>query len=95
MMKVNLDGAKAHIAYTVGVEGSVLAQTVVGRVDKIAIHYELESTDEPAKVAGLVRNSRNGCFVRQTIGRPEIFSDTISLNGKPFDPADYPAPSRG
>ena len=94
-MKVNLGGAKAHVAYSVGVEGSVLAQTVQGRVEKIAIHYELESTDEPAKVAGLVRNSRNGCYVRQTIGRPEIFEDTMTLNGQSFNEADYPGPARG
>ena len=77
-----------------GAEGSVLAQTIQAQADKIVVHFDLESTEEPARVAGLVRNARNGCFVRQTIGRPELFEDTLSLNGQPFNPDDYPAPRR-
>ena len=61
-------------------------------MDKIEVRYELESEEDPGKVAGLMRNARNGCFVRQTVGRPEIFQDTISLNGNPFNLDDYPAP---
>ncbi len=57
MMKVNLGQVKAHIALHVATEGSVLAQTVQARADKLVIHYEVESTDEPAKVAGLMRNA--------------------------------------
>jgi hypothetical protein len=68
----------------------VLAQTVKARGEKIAIHYDIESPDEPARVAGVIRNARNGCYVRQTIGRPEIFEDTIILNGRPFNVDDYP-----
>jgi hypothetical protein len=94
MMKVNLGQVQAHIALHVGAEGSVLAQTVRARADKIEIHYDIESPDEPAKVAGLLRNARNGCYVRQTIGRPELFHDTITLNGAPFNPDDYPPPPR-
>lgn len=94
MMKVNLGKVQAYIAYQVAAEGSVLAQTVRARAEKIAIHYEIESTEEPARVAGLIRNARNGCYVRQTIGRPDLFHDTINLNGHPFNPDDYPPPTR-
>jgi uncharacterized OsmC-like protein len=93
MMKVNLGSVKAHVALHVAAEGSVLAQTVQARREKIAIHYDIESPDEPAKVAGVIRNARNGCYVRQTIGRPEIFQDTITLNGQPFNVDDYPPPA--
>ncbi len=94
MMKVQLSKVEAHIAYHASVEGSVLAQTVQARADRIEIHYDIESTDGPARVAGLMRNARNGCYVRQTINRPGLFHDTISLNGTPFDLDDYPAPVR-
>ncbi len=94
MMKVNLTKARARIALHVGAEGSVLAQTIQARADKIVVHFDLESPDEPSRIAGLVRNARNGCFVRQTIGRPDLFEDTLTLNGNPFKPDDYPAPSR-
>ncbi len=93
MMKVDLTKARAHIALHVAVEGSVLAQTIQARADKIEIHFDIQSNDEPARVAGLVRNARNGCYVRQTINRLGLFVDTISLNGQPFNPDDYPPPS--
>ena len=95
MMKVNLTKAEAHIALHVAAEGSVLAQTVRARAEKIEVHYDLESDDAPARVAGLIRNARNGCYVRQTIDRPGLFHDTINLNGQPFNPADYPPPTPG
>ncbi len=95
MMNVSLGKVEARVAYHVSAEGSVLAQTVQARADRIEVHYDLESTDEPARVAGLMRNARNGCYVRQTVNRPELFHDTITLNGKPFDLDDYPPPARG
>ena len=95
MMKVDLGQVRAKIGYSVTAEGSVLAQTIQARVDKIAIHYDLESADTPERVAGLMRNARNGCFARQSIGRPELFEDTATLNGEPFDMDDYPPPAGG
>ena len=47
MMKVDLGQVRAKIGYSVTAEGSVLAQTIQARVDKIAIHYDLESADTP------------------------------------------------
>ena len=92
MMKVDLTEARAHIALHVAAEGSVLAQTIQARAEKIVIHFDLQSNDEPSRVAGLVRNARNGCYVRQTINRPGLFVDTINLNGQPFNLDDYPPP---
>ena len=94
MMKVSVGKVRAHIGLHVGAEGSVLAQTIQARADKIEIRYEIESDEEPAKVAGLIRNARNGCYVRQTIGRPELFHDTITLNGESFNIEDFPPPAR-
>ena len=93
MMKVDLAGVKAGIGYSVTAEGSVLAQTIQARVDGIAIHYDIESADTPDRVAGLMRNARNGCFARQSIARPDLIEDTATLNGQPFDMDDYPPPS--
>lgn len=92
MMKVDLGSVRARIGYSVTAEGSVLAQTVQARVDRIVIHYDVESSDTPERVAGVMRNARNGCFARQSIGRPEVFEDTATLNGEPFEMEDHPAP---
>ncbi len=32
--------------------------------------------------------------MRQTIDRPGLFHDTMTLNGEPFNPDDYPPPAR-
>ena len=95
MMKVNLGQVHARIGYSVSSQGSVLAQTVQAKADKIVIHYDLESPDAPERVAGLLRNARNGCYARQSIARPDLFEDTVNLNGQPFNLADYPPPARG
>ena len=94
MMKVDLGPVKAKIGYSVTAEGSVLAQTIRATVDKIAIHYDLESAESLERVAGVMRNARNGCFARQSIGQPELFEDSINLNGEPFNIDDYPPTSR-
>ncbi len=92
MMKVDLGQVKANVGFSVSSEGSVLRQTVQAKAEKINIHYDVVSNDPPDRVAGLMRNARNGCYARQSFGRPELFEDTINLNGEPFDLADYPAP---
>ena len=94
MMKVQLDDVKARVVLHVGAEGSVLAQTVQARADGIDVHFEIKSREAPAKLAGLIRNARNGCYVRQTIDRPGLFKDTINVNGQPFNLEDYPPPNR-
>ena len=65
MMKVSLGKVEARVAYHVSAEGSVLAQTVQARADRIEIHYHIESAD--------------GCYVRQTVNRPG-FSTIPSLS---------------
>ena len=95
MMKVQLDHVEAKVALHVGAAGSVLAQTVQARAEGIDVHYEIKSAEDPSRVAGLIRNARNGCYVRQTIDRPGLFNDTINLNGQPFNPDDYPPSERG
>ena len=79
MMKVDLGQVRAKIGYSVTAEGSVLAQTIQARIDRIAIHYDIESADTPERVAGLMRNARNGCFARQSIGQPR----TLRGHGQP------------
>lgn len=93
MMRIDLGAVKASIGYTVSAEGSVLAQTVRARAEKIVIHYDVDSTESPERVAAVMRNARNGCFARQSIGRPELFEDTINLNGEAFDMDEYPPPT--
>ena len=93
MMKVHFDSVKGSVGLHVGAEGSVLRQTVKARAERIDVHYDIESREEPEKVAGVLRNARNGCYVRQTVSTADLFNDTLTLNGSPFNLEDYPPPA--
>ena len=90
MLNVNITKVRAHIAAHFGVEGSVLNDTVRGGCSKIETSFQVESPDDPARVAAVLRNARSGCFIRQTVAHGVPFEDTTTLNGEPFDSHVYP-----
>ena len=51
---------------------------------KVETRYEIESPDDPAKVAAMLRNAKNGCWVRAAVANPTPFEETLTLNGEPF-----------
>ena len=51
---------------------------------KVETRYEIESPDDPTKVAAMLRNAKNGCWVRAAVANPTPFEDTLTLNGKSF-----------
>lgn len=90
LMKINITKVRAHIAIHFDLSGSVLAETVKAGCAKVVTHYEIESPDDEARVASVLRNARNGCWVRAAVANPVPFEDTTILNGKPFDTNDFP-----
>ncbi len=93
-MKTKINKARVFIKARFKSEGSVLAETVHGRGLGFETRLELES-DEPAeRVAAVVRNAENGCFVMQTILQPTPVERSFTFNGSPFDPAAYPKRDR-
>jgi hypothetical protein len=50
----------------------------------VETRYEIESPDDPAKVAAMLRNAKNGCWVRAAVANPTPFEETLTLNGKAF-----------
>ena len=89
-MKVNITKVRAHVAVHLELSGSVLAQTVQAACPKVVTTYDVESPDDTARVAAVLRNARNGCWVRAAVTSPVPFEDTISLNGRPMELDDYP-----
>ena len=92
-MKVAIDKAERLRHGTFQVEGSVLAQTVRAGLDDVQTRLEVESKAAPDRVAGVVRNAENGCFVMQALLNPVPVSSTVALNGSGLDLAAYPPPS--
>ncbi len=84
MMNVEITSVRAHVAVHFGLEGSVLAGTIQASAPKVETSYEIESPDDPQRVAAVLRNARNGCWVRAAVANPTPFEDTSTLNGQPI-----------
>lgn len=87
MMKVPIDKAKVFVKARFKSEGSVLRETVQAVGLGFEMRCELESREPAEKVAAVVRNAENGCYVMQTILQPTPVERQFALNGTPFDPA--------
>ena len=93
-MKVDITSARVHVTMRFTREGSVLAQTVRAGADGIETRLEVESPEEPARVAGVVRNAENGCYVMQSLANPTPVATSVALNGAELSLASYPPPSQ-
>ena len=84
MMKVEISSVKAHVAVHFGLQGSVLAGTIEASAPKVETTYEIQSPDDKGRVAAMLRNARNGCWVRAAVANPAPFEDKSALNGEPI-----------
>ena len=90
MMKTQIGKARVFIKAKFKSEGSVLAETVKAQGLGFETRLELESDESQAKVAAVVRNAENGCYVLQSLLNPVPVERTFSLNGIQFDPDEFP-----
>jgi hypothetical protein len=82
MMKTKIKKARVFVTSKYKSEGSVLKETVKAVGLGFSTRLELES-DEPAdKVAAVVRNAENGCYVLQCLLNPVSVERTVQLNGR-------------
>lgn len=93
MMKVAIDKARVYVTANFKVEGSVLAQTVRASLNGVKTHLEVESNAPPERVAGVVRNAENGCFVMQALLNPVPVTSSVLVNGRGLDLKAYPPPA--
>jgi len=81
MLKVGIDKVRMKVTVRYRVEGSVLANTVKGQCLGVEAELQLESKEDPAKIARVVRNAENGCFVHQALTNPVPVQGSVILNG--------------
>ena len=86
-MKTKIDQARVFVTAKFKSEGSVLAETVRAEGLGFTTRLEIESREPSQKIAAVVRNAENGCYVLQTILRPVPVERSFTLNGNAFDPA--------
>jgi hypothetical protein len=89
MMKTHISRAKVFVKARFKSEGSVLRETVQAVGLGFETLCDLESKDAPEKVAAVVRNAENGCYVMQTILKPTPVERQFTLNGVAFDPNKF------
>jgi hypothetical protein len=93
MMKTKIGKAKVFVTARFKSEGSVLRETVKAVGLGFETRVELESQEPAAKVAAVVRNAENGCYVMQTILQPTPVERKFTLNGEAFDPESFSKPA--
>jgi len=84
MLKVTVEKMTMHVVARFRVTGSVLQDTIEGEMLGAETRLEIESPDDPARVARVIRNAERGCFVMQALLRPVPIASTTVLNGAPL-----------
>jgi hypothetical protein len=93
-MKTKIDKAKVFVTARFKSEGSVLRETVQAVGLGFQTRCDLQSSEPAERVAAVVRNAENGCYVMQTILRPTPVERQFTLNGTVFDPEEFPIKER-
>ena len=81
MLKVRVDKMTMRVVARFRVTGSVLQDTIEGEMLGADTVLELESPDDPAQIARVIRNAERGCFVMQALLRPVPITGRTILNG--------------
>ena len=89
MMKTKIDKAKVFVTARFKSEGSVLRETIEAVGLGFVTRCELESAEPAEKVAAVIRNAENGCYVMQTILKPTPVEREFTLNGAAFNPESF------
>jgi hypothetical protein len=70
MMKTHVSKAKVFVRDRFKGEGSMLRETAQAGGLGFETRLELESNEPVERVAAVVRNAKNGCFVLQNVRNP-------------------------
>jgi hypothetical protein len=89
MMKTKINKARVFVNAKFKSEGSVLAETVQAKGLGFETRLELESNELADRVAAVVRNAENGCYVLQSILHPVPVERKFTLNGATFEPEAF------
>jgi OsmC-like protein len=84
MLKVTVNGMRMKVTARYRVDGSVLNDTIQGRMLGAETTLEIDSPDPPDLVARVVRNAERGCFVMQALQHPVPVTGQTLLNGTPL-----------
>lgn len=90
MLKVNFGGIRGEVSAHWTSEGSVLAGTTSSKCHSVEVRTEIESNDDPALIAAVVRNAEGGCYAEAALQEPVPIHKSVVLNGDALDYEAYP-----
>ena len=89
-MKVEFKRASCHVRVHWTSEGTVFAGTISSVCHRIEVAFDIESDDDPARVAALIQNANGGCYAEAMVREPLPIEGAVRLNGEEFDYESYP-----
>ncbi|MGZ8785588.1 MAG: OsmC family protein [Acidimicrobiia bacterium] len=90
MLKANLGEIRCQVSAHWTSDGSVFAGTIASRCHSVEVRTEIESDDDPALIAAVVRNAEGGCYAEAALREPVPIHKSVVLNGDAFDYENYP-----
>lgn len=90
MLKVSFTTAHCKVKAHWTSQGSVFAGTISSTCHGIETHVEIESDDDAASIAALLRNAEGGCYAQSAIQSPVPVAGSATLNGEAIDYEDFP-----
>lgn len=85
MLHLNIKKAKVTVKTNFWGGGSLVAETIHTSCSGVESRLEIDSEEDPSKIAKLVRVAEAGCYVIQTLRNPTPVSFQASLNGQELD----------
>ncbi len=90
MLKVEFTSARCAVKAHWTSSGSVFAGTISSTCHGIETHVEIDSSDDTARVAALLRNAEGGCYAAAAMQQAVPVVGTATLNGEPVRYDEYP-----
>ena len=90
MLKANLGAVRCEVSAHWTSEGSVFAGTISSKCHSVEVRTEIESDDDPALIAAVVRNAEGGCYAEAALKEPVPVLKSVILNGDGLDYEAYP-----
>ena len=85
MKGLGITSARVHVEMDCWLRGSVLQGTVASGCDGVRTHFELESEEDEAALAEVVRLAKAGCFAESLVKSAVPLESTVTLNGQRLD----------
>ena len=90
MLKVDVKSVRCHVKAHWTSEGSVFGGTISSTCHGVETRVEIDSDDDMARIAALIRSAEGGCYAQSAIQEPVPVTSTALVNGQLVDYNDYP-----